>query len=108
MINDGIPFEGGFLPDGSIKLILKPGMSLSDVNFDISFTDSGAIQTKYGGNSLQTLSNTIEVEKIQVYSDDLLTYSQKFKVIGALLAIVIILPLFFLLICSPIAVFQSL
>lgn len=34
-------------------------MSLDNVNFNVDFTDSNAIQTKNGGNSLQTLSNTV-------------------------------------------------
>jgi hypothetical protein len=59
MINDGVDFDFEILADGTIKLILKPGMSLDNVNFNVDFTDSNAIQTKNGGNSLQTLSNTV-------------------------------------------------
>lgn len=54
MINEGLYFDAQILPDGSLKLKLNPGQSLDNVNFDVIFTDSSAIQTK-SGQSLQNL-----------------------------------------------------
>lgn len=91
-----------------MKLKLNPGMSLENVKFDVVFTDPSAIQTA-NGQGLQKLESQIEIESVEVYpASTLAEATNSFELIGMLLSIAMIVPMFILLVCSPVAVFQQL
>jgi hypothetical protein len=54
LINNGVTFSAIVLPDGTIKLLLAPGMSLQNAQFQVVFTDTSSISTS-SGQSLQSL-----------------------------------------------------
>lgn len=96
------------MPDGTMKLKLQPGMSLDNVKFDVVFTDANAVQTKSGG-ALQSLQAQIDLETVEIYPPNTLSEASKtFEIIGIALSIAIVAPVFLLLVCSPVAVYQPL
>jgi len=91
-----------------MKLKLNPGMSLDNMKFDIVFTDANAIQTK-SGQALQSLQTQIDLDTVEVYPPTTLSEASKsFQIYGMILSILIVAPVFLLLLCSPIALYQSL
>lgn len=91
-----------------MKLKLQPGMSLDNMKFDVVFTDAAAIKTKNGGAGLQSLQAQIALDTVEVYPTETLQSSASFEIVGLVLSIAILIPVFLLLLCSPVAVFQSL
>jgi hypothetical protein len=82
-------------------------MSLTNPSFSVVFTDPTAIQTT-SGNSLQALQSNIQMPTIQVFSQDQLTSYTQYGVVGLVLSAAMIIPVFLLCLCSPVAVFHSL
>ncbi len=83
-------------------------MSLENVKFDVVFTDPSAVQTATG-QGLQKLESQIEIESVEVYPATILAdATNSFELIAMLLSIAIVVPVFILLLCSPVAVFQQL
>ena len=66
LVNNGVSFTYKVLPDGTIKLYPSLGVSLSNVQFSISFNDASAIKTSSGG-TLQNLEGNVEIENAEVY-----------------------------------------
>ncbi len=91
-----------------MKLKLNPGMSLENVKFDVVFTDPSSVQTATG-QGLQKLESQIEIESVEVYpASTLADATNSFELISMLISIAMVVPVFILLLCSPVAVFQQL
>ena len=61
LVNNGLELDDIIVyPDGTVKILLDPGISLNDVTYEVIFTDSSAITTSSGA-TLQNLESSIEV-----------------------------------------------
>lgn len=53
MINGGLPYTATVMPDGTIKIVLDPSVSLTNPSFTVTINDPARITT----NSGATLEN---------------------------------------------------
>lgn len=96
LVNEGVSYRAVILPDGTIKLYLDPGVSLSNVQYSIVISDASAIQAASGGN-LQNLQSEIYIEEAEVYSSDE-TEDAPMVIAGKILAIAVVIITFAMLI----------
>ena len=106
MVNNGMPFTAEIMPDGSIKLILDPGVSLTNPSFTISINDPSMITTK-SGQSLQSLSANLDNIILMSYPSGT-TSDAPLVVAGTGLAIVMLILLASVFICTPLPIFLTL
>lgn len=66
IVNSGVGFTAVVLPDGTIKLYLNTGVSLSDVKYSVTFTDPSKIITTSGA-TLQNMQSLISIQQSAVY-----------------------------------------
>jgi hypothetical protein len=64
--NSGVQFTTQVMDDGTIKIILAPGITLTNPSFTIAINDPSKITTT-SGDSIQSLQSTIDNVRIKTY-----------------------------------------
>lgn len=58
MMNNGLPYTATIMPDGTIKIVLDPSVTLVNPSFTVSINDPSKITTASGA-SLQSLTAAV-------------------------------------------------
>jgi hypothetical protein len=105
LVNSGVPYTATVLPDGTIKIVLDPSVSLTNPSFTVSINDPSKITTENGAH-LQSLTSAIENIMLNAYPAGT-TSDAPLVVAGTILAILMLLVLGAVFICSPVPIYHS-
>lgn len=106
LVNGGLPFTAQVMADGTIKIILSPGVSITNPSFTVSINDPSMITTT-SGDSLQTLEANLDNLVLNSYPAGS-TADAPMVVAGTILSVVLLVLLASVFICSPLPVFLTL
>lgn len=106
LVNGGLQYTSQVMPDGTIKLILAPGVSLTNPSFTVTINNPSAI-TSASGQSLQSLSAALDNVPMVNYPPGS-TKDSPLIIAGTILSIFMLLLLGAVFICTPLPIFLTL
>jgi len=104
--NSGVQFTTQVMDDGTIKIILAPGITLTNPSFTIAINDPSKITTT-SGDSIQSLQSTIDNVRIKTYPAGS-GADAPLVVAGTVLSIFMLILLALVFLCTPLPVFLTL
>jgi hypothetical protein len=105
IVNNGIQFTTQVMPDGTIKLVLAPGITLTNPSFTIAINNPAMITTA-NGDSIQSLQANIDNLVLNNYPPGS-TSDAPLVIAGTILAIFMLILLAVVFICTPLPVFLT-
>jgi hypothetical protein len=94
------------MADGTIKIILAPGLTLTNPSFTVSINDPSKIKT-LTGDTLQSLQSNIDNVVIKNYPPGA-TSDAPLIIAGTILSIFMLVLLGLIFLCTPLPVFLTL
>lgn len=105
MVNNGIPYTAQVMPDGTIKIILDPSVSLTNPSFTVSINDPSKITTASGA-TLQSLEAVVKDIVVNSYPAGT-TSDGPFVVAGSVLSVAILIVVAAIFLFSPVPIYLS-
>ena len=106
LINGGLPYQAEVMPDGTIRIVLSPGVTLTNPSFTVTINDPNMITTQSGA-TLSNLETTITDLVLNAYPAGS-TADAPMVVAGTILSILMLIVVGSLFICSPVPIYHSL
>lgn len=106
LINGGLQFTSTVMPDGTIRLVLNPGITLNNPSFTITINDPSKISSA-SGDSLESLQASLDNIILINYPAGT-TEDAPLVVAGTVLSVFMIILLFTVILCTPISSFLTL
>ena len=106
MVNNGLSYTAEVMADGTIRIVLNPEISLSNPSFTISINNPNQI-TAASGSTLSSLEATVTDIVLNAYPPGT-TSDAPMVVAGTVLAIIMLLIVAAIFICSPVPAYHSL
>jgi hypothetical protein len=105
LVNGGLQYTSEVMPDGTIKLTLAPGVSLTNPSFTVSINDPSLITTA-SGQTLQTLTASLDKIALSNYPAGSTT-DAPLIIAGTVLSVFMLILLAAVFLCTPLPVFLT-
>lgn len=105
LVNGGLPFTATVMSDGTIRLVLSPGLTLQNPSFKVVINNPAMI-TSANGQTLQVLQASLDNIILNNYPAGT-TSDAPLVIAGTILAIFMIILLITVLLCTPSPIFLT-
>lgn len=105
-VNSGVQFTTQVMADGTIKIILAPGLTITNPSFTVTINNPSMIQSASGG-SLQSLQSSIDNVPVTNFPPGATT-DAPLIIAGTILSIFMLILLGLIFLCTPLPVFLTL
>lgn len=106
LVNNGLPYTAQVMPDGTIKIVLDPSVTIKNPSFTVSINDPSKITTASGA-SLQSLEAVVKDIVLNSYPPGT-TSDAPLVVAGNVLAVSMLIITAAVFLFTPVPIYQSL